>query len=81
MVNLPLALTGGLAALFIFLDAELNVAALVGFCGLLLLALMTSLDVLARWLFNQPLHGVNDLSAIALALSSGLPPSTRRNTT
>jgi TRAP-type C4-dicarboxylate transport system permease small subunit len=48
---------------------QLNrVLALVGFCGLLLLALMTSLDVLARWLFNQPLHGVNDLSAIALAV-------------
>ena len=45
-----------------------RVLALVGFCGLLLLALMTSLDVLARWLFNQPLHGVNDLSAIALAV-------------
>lgn len=42
--------------------------ALVGFCGLLLLALMTSLDVLTRWLLNQPLHGVNDLSAIALAV-------------
>jgi TRAP-type C4-dicarboxylate transport system permease small subunit len=42
--------------------------ALVGFCGLLLLALMTSLDVLARWMLNQPLHGVNDLSAIALAV-------------
>jgi TRAP-type C4-dicarboxylate transport system permease small subunit len=48
---------------------QLNrVLALVGFCGLLLLALMTSLDVFARWLLNQPLHGVNDLSAIALAV-------------
>lgn len=48
---------------------QLNrVLALVGFCGLLLMALMTSLDVLARWLLNQPLHGVNDLSAVALAV-------------
>lgn len=45
-----------------------RVLALIGFCGLLLLALMTSVDVLARWLLNMPLHGVNDLSAVALAV-------------
>lgn len=42
--------------------------ALVGFCGLLLLALMTTLDILMRWLLNMPLHGVNDISAVALAV-------------
>jgi TRAP-type C4-dicarboxylate transport system permease small subunit len=42
--------------------------ALVAFCGLLLLALMTSLDVLSRWLLNVPLPGVNDISAIMLAV-------------
>ena len=42
--------------------------ALVGFFGLLVLALMTTLDVLSRWLFNAPIHGVNDVSAIVMAM-------------
>ncbi len=42
--------------------------ALVGFTGLLLLALMTSLDVLLRWLFNMPIQGVNDVSSVVMAV-------------
>lgn len=42
--------------------------ALVGFFGLLVLALMTSFDVLSRWLFNAPIYGVNDVSAIVMAM-------------
>lgn len=34
LVNLPLALTGGVVSLFLFLDGELNVAGLVGFITL-----------------------------------------------
>ncbi|MBM1817991.1 TRAP transporter small permease subunit, partial [Sulfitobacter pseudonitzschiae] len=42
--------------------------ALVGFTGLLILALMTSLDVLLRWLFKAPLQGVNDVSSVVMAV-------------
>lgn len=42
--------------------------ALIGFAGLLILAIMTTLDVLMRWLFDNPLHGVNDVSAVVMAV-------------
>lgn len=42
--------------------------ALVGFTGLLVLALMTSLDVLLRWLFKMPIQGVNDVSSVVMAV-------------
>lgn len=42
--------------------------ALVGFFGLLILALMTTVDVLSRWLFKAPIHGVNDVRAIVMAM-------------
>lgn len=42
--------------------------ALVGFTGLLVLALMTTLDVLLRWLFKAPLQGVNDVSSVVMAV-------------
>lgn len=42
--------------------------ALVGFFGLLVLALMTTVDILCRWLINQPIYGVNDVSAIVMAV-------------
>ena len=42
--------------------------ALVGFFGLLVLAVMTTLDVLSRWLFAAPIYGVNDVSAIVMAM-------------
>jgi TRAP-type C4-dicarboxylate transport system permease small subunit len=42
--------------------------ALVGFFGLLVLAVMTSADVLSRWLFDVPIYGVNDVSAIVMAV-------------
>lgn len=42
--------------------------ALLGFAGLLLLAVMTSLDALLRSAFSAPLHGVNDVSAVVMAV-------------
>ncbi len=42
--------------------------ALVGFFGLLVLAVMTTFDVLSRWLFDAPIYGVNDVSAIVMAV-------------
>lgn len=42
--------------------------ALIGLAGLLVLAIMTTLDVLLRWLFAAPLHGVNDVSAVVMAV-------------
>ena len=42
--------------------------ALIGFFGLLVLASMTSLDVLLRWLFSAPIQGVNDVSSVVMAV-------------
>lgn len=42
--------------------------ALIGFFGLLILAVMTTLDIGSRWLFGAPIHGVNDVSAIVMAV-------------
>lgn len=42
--------------------------ALIGFLGLLILALMTSIDITSRAMFGAPLHGVNDVSAIVMAI-------------
>jgi TRAP-type C4-dicarboxylate transport system permease small subunit len=49
--------------------------ALLGFFGLLVLALMTTLDVLLRWLFQAPIHGVNDVSSVVMAvvISASIP--------
>lgn len=42
--------------------------ALVGFLGLVGLALMTAVDILLRWLANAPIHGVNDVSAVVMVV-------------
>ncbi len=42
--------------------------ALVGFAGLLALALMMTADALLRTFFSAPLHGVNDVSAVVMAV-------------
>lgn len=42
--------------------------ALLGFTGLLILALMTTADVLLRWLFKAPIQGVNDVSSVVMAV-------------
>ncbi|WFE76462.1 TRAP transporter small permease [Roseinatronobacter sp. S2] len=42
--------------------------ALIGFAGLLLLALMVSLDALMRFAFSAPIHGVNDVSSVVMAV-------------
>ncbi|MBR9764709.1 MAG: TRAP transporter small permease [Rhodobacteraceae bacterium] len=42
--------------------------ALLGFVGLLVLALMTTLDVGLRWLFKAPIQGVNDVSSVVMAV-------------
>ena len=47
--------------------AAARLFALLGFCGLFVLAAMTAADVSLRWLFNRPIAGVNDVSAIVMA--------------
>ncbi|WP_205470461.1 TRAP transporter small permease subunit [Breoghania sp. L-A4] len=49
--------------------------ALIGFFGLFALAMMTTLDILLRWLFQWPIQGVNDVSAVVMAIviSSCIP--------
>ncbi|WP_298493305.1 TRAP transporter small permease [uncultured Maritimibacter sp.] len=42
--------------------------ALVGFAGLLALAIMMTADALLRTFFSAPLHGVNDVSAVVMAV-------------
>lgn len=42
--------------------------ALVGFSGLLILSIMVVLDILLRTLFDFPLKGVNDVSAMVMAV-------------
>lgn len=51
-----------------FLRSSARVLALVALAGLLLLALMTTLDVTLRWLFAAPLQGVNDVSSVVMAV-------------
>lgn len=50
MVNLPLALTGGLVAIFLFLEGELNVAALVGFITLFGIAVRNGILLVSHYL-------------------------------
>ena len=45
-----------------------EILALIGFMGLLILTIMTSVDILLRWLAAYPLQGVNDVTAIVIAL-------------
>ncbi|SHK48278.1 Tripartite ATP-independent transporter, DctQ component [Shimia gijangensis] len=45
-----------------------RILALVGFSGLLILAILTSLDVAFRWGFAYPIHGVNDVSSVVMAV-------------
>jgi TRAP-type C4-dicarboxylate transport system permease small subunit len=44
-------------------------AAFVGACGIIMVALVVVLDVLMRWLFNAPIFGVDDLCIYILAVS------------
>ena len=58
---------------------------LVGFVGLFLLAIMSTLDALMRSFFSAPIHGVNDVSAVVMAvvIASCIPAnlSGRKNIT
>jgi len=51
--------------------------ALLGFGGLLVLAIMTAIDVLSRSLLSAPIHGVNDVSSVVMAvvIASCIPAS------
>jgi TRAP-type C4-dicarboxylate transport system permease small subunit len=42
--------------------------ALIGFVGLVVLASMTTLDALLRSFFSAPIQGVNDVSAVVMAV-------------
>jgi TRAP-type transport system small permease protein len=41
----------------------------LGLSALLFLAMLTLVDGLARWLLNQPIEGVRDVAAVAIALA------------
>ncbi|MGY4751909.1 TRAP transporter small permease [Pannonibacter sp. Q-1] len=58
-----------------FSETLSRMLALVGFFGLFILASMTSLDILMRWVLAMPLQGVNDVSAVVMAvvISSCVP--------
>lgn len=45
-----------------------HILALAGFAGLLILAIMVTLDILLRFFFAYPLQGVNDVSAVVMAV-------------
>lgn len=71
----PAACAGLLVRLERFGLAATRGLSVLGLSGLMLLALMTLFDGLARWLLNQPIEGVRDLAAVtvALAVSCCLP--------
>jgi CzcA family heavy metal efflux pump len=50
LVNLPLALTGGVAALFLFLDGTLDIAAMVGFVTLFGIAVRNGILLVSHYL-------------------------------
>lgn len=60
-------------------EARLRIAcqtlSLIGFAGLLVLAIITSLDVILRWTLGMPIQGVNDVSSVVMAvvISSCIP--------
>ncbi len=45
-----------------------RVVALIGLMGLLVQASLTMADVLLRWLANTPIHGLEDINGIAIAI-------------
>lgn len=62
-----------------------RVIALIGLAALLILAIITMADVGMRWLFNQPITGVDDLAklVVAIAIAASIPAvlATRQNIT
>jgi TRAP-type C4-dicarboxylate transport system permease small subunit len=62
-----------------------RVIALIGLAALLVLAIITMADVTMRWLFNQPITGVEDLAklVVAIAIAASIPAAlaTRQNIT
>lgn len=51
-----------------FTERVAHLLALLGFSGLLILSIMVVLDILLRSLFDFPLKGVNDVSAVVMAV-------------
>jgi TRAP-type C4-dicarboxylate transport system permease small subunit len=62
-----------------------RVIALIGLAALLVLAIITMADVGMRWLFNQPITGVEDLAklVVAIAIAASIPAvlASRQNIT
>ncbi len=54
--------------IFKHLFSVARILALVGFAGLLVLAILTTLDVVLRWGFSNPINGVNDVSSVVMAV-------------
>ncbi|MEM9393349.1 MAG: TRAP transporter small permease subunit [Pseudomonadota bacterium] len=51
-----------------FTERLAHALALVGFTGLLILAIMVVVDITLRRLFDYPLQGVNDVAAVVMAV-------------
>ena len=69
MIDAPPGRVGALARLERFGLMATRALSVLGLAGLMLLALMTLFDGLARWLLNQPIEGVRDLAAVTVALA------------
>lgn len=50
------------------LDLPVRRIALIGCAGLIVIAVLTVLDVVLRWLFGLPIEGVDDLTQLGLAV-------------
>ena len=87
MVNLPLALTGGVAAVLLFLSGELNVAALVGFITLFGVAVRNGILLVSHYtqliregqsfedaVFNGSMERLNPILMTALTAGLALIP-------
>ncbi len=62
------------------IDRLCDSVVLLGFLGLVALTAMVAVDVIARFVFSAPVHGVNDVSAVVVAvvIASAMPASLRQ---
>jgi TRAP-type transport system small permease protein len=51
-----------------YLNRSTSWIALVGAIGMLVMAIAIMIDVLLRWLFSAPLHGLEDISSLTFAV-------------
>ena len=51
-------------------DRLTRLIAAIGVFGLLVIAAMTIVDVLLRWLFNSPIDGVTEITRLLISISA-----------